>query len=217
MTKKKQVEAHASRERLHLEAKPGQTHERAIADLVVDGSAANAYLTTLYSYGAFRDISLTDAVASLRETTSAVKDGDLHAAERLLVAQAVALNSMFAELARRAAMNMGEHLQATDTYLRLALRAQAQSRATLETLGALKNPPVVIARQANINNGGQQLVNIGAMPHPSPGRAEELRSQPNELSGPNHELRADTRTSCSAGEADLHLASVGAVIRTEHG
>ncbi len=182
------------------------------------GSAANAYLTTLFSYGAFRDVSLTDAVASLRETTSTVRDGNLGAAERLLVAQAVALNSMFAELARRAAMNMGEHLQATDTYLRLALRAQAQARATLETLGELKNPPVLIAaRQANINNGGQQLVNNAEMVYPSPGRAEELRSQPNELSGPDHELRADTRTSCAAGEADLHLASVGAVIRTEHG
>lgn len=216
MTKKRQGETNASRERLHLESKPGQTQERAIADLVVDGSAANAYLTTLYSYGAFRDVSLTEAVASLRETTATVKDGDLGAAERLLVAQAVALNSMFAELARRAAMNMDGHLQATDALLRLALRAQAQSRATLETLGTLKLPPAVFARQANINNGGQLQVNNRATVDPSPGRAEELQSRPIELSGPNHELRADTRTSCATGGTDPVLAPVGAVNRAEH-
>jgi len=55
-------------------------------------------------------------------------------------------------------------LSAMETYLRLALKAQAQSRATLETLAAIKNPPVVFARQANINHGGQQQVNNGTAP-----------------------------------------------------
>ena len=33
---------------------------------------------------------------------------------------------------------------------------------TLETLATIKNPPAVYARQANINNGGQQQVNNGS-------------------------------------------------------
>jgi hypothetical protein len=37
-----------------------------------------------------------------------------------------------------------------DRYLRLGLKAQSQCRATLETLVQIKNPPVVVARQANI-------------------------------------------------------------------
>ena len=44
---------------------------------------------------------------------------------------------------------MNEHLPAAETYMRLALKAQSQCRATLETLANIKNPPTVFARQAN--------------------------------------------------------------------
>lgn len=47
---------------------------------------------------------------------------------------------------------------------RLALKAQSQSGATVETLVATRDPRVVFARHANINNGGQQQVNNGAAP-----------------------------------------------------
>jgi hypothetical protein len=43
--------------------------------------------------------------------------------------------------------------------MRLGLKAQSQCRATLETLAQIKNPPVVIARQANIAQGPQQVNN----------------------------------------------------------
>jgi len=52
-------------------------------------------------------------------------------------------------MARRAAMNMNGNIQATETYMRMALKAQSQSRSTLETLSAVKNPPIVFAKQAN--------------------------------------------------------------------
>jgi hypothetical protein len=117
-----------------------------------------------------------------------VNRGDLAAAETILVGQAAALNALFAELARRAGLNMGEHLGAAETYMRLALKAQGQCRATFETLAAIKNPPVVYARQANINNGGQQQVNnavsnevAGEMRPSAQARAGETASQPNEL------------------------------------
>jgi hypothetical protein len=58
----------------------------------------------------------------------------------VLVAQAASLNSIFTELARRAGLNMGEYIGATESYMRLALKAQAQCRATIETLAAMKNP-----------------------------------------------------------------------------
>ncbi|MEZ5585209.1 MAG: hypothetical protein R3F37_22875 [Candidatus Competibacteraceae bacterium] len=46
-----------------------------------------------------------------------------------------------------------------EMHLRLALRAQAQSTRTLEVLANLKNLPVVIAKQANIAQGHQQVNN----------------------------------------------------------
>ena len=47
--------------------------------------------------------------------------------------------------------------------MRLALKAQGQCRATLETLATIKNPPVVFARQANIAQGPQQVNNTATV------------------------------------------------------
>ena len=70
--------------------------------------------------------------------------------------------------------------------MRLALKAQAQCRATIETLAAMKNPPVVIARQANISNGPQQ-VNNGEPTR----RAEKSDNRPNGLLEHRVETRMD--------------------------
>lgn len=148
---------------------PSKTEDRQFADLVSDGLASNASTAIRFIKQEHGDVSLTELVASLRDQGEAVNRGDLAAAERMLSAQVVALNAVFAEMARRAALNMGEHLGATESYMRLALKAQSQSRATVETLAAIKNPPVVFARQANINNGGQQQVNNAVSPGPRPG------------------------------------------------
>lgn len=52
-------------------------------------------------------------------------------------------------------------MEAMEPYMRLALNAQGQCRATIDTLAAIKNTPVVFARQANLSNWPQQ-VNKGA-------------------------------------------------------
>jgi len=70
------------------------------------------------------------------------------------------LQSLFAGLTERA-MNQNP-LPNLESFMRLAFKAQNQYRATLEMLAGIKNPPVVIARQANINQGsGNQQVNYG--------------------------------------------------------
>ncbi|MBG9389329.1 hypothetical protein [Caenimonas aquaedulcis] len=145
--------------RLDMVVPPGITMDKAVTDMAAAGLATNAGLVVKFSQAEHGELSLTDMVASLRDAGQAVNDGDLRAAEQMLNAQAVSLNSIFAELARRAAMNMGEYMDATERYMRLALKAQGQCRATLETLAAIKNPPVVFAKQANISSGPQQVNN----------------------------------------------------------
>ena len=86
-----------------------------------------------------------------------VHRGDLREAEALLTAQAVTLNTMFTHLANPAAKT--EHDHKLDRYLRLALKAQGQCRATLETLAEIKRPRTVFAQQANVVAHGPQQVN----------------------------------------------------------
>lgn len=67
-----------------------------------------------------------------------------------------------------------EYLKQFQAYLGLALKAQAQCRATLEALAEIKNPrPMAFVKQANIS-GGPQQVNNGMHPGGGQGDAESL-------------------------------------------
>ncbi len=89
--------------------------------------------------------------------TEATK-GNMALASRLLAAQALTLDNIFTEMARRMALNMGEYLGATETYGRIAMKAQAQSRATLEALAKLHQPREQTVRHVHVNEGGQAVI-----------------------------------------------------------
>jgi hypothetical protein len=76
----------------------------------------------------------------------------------MLVAQAHSLDALFTELARRATLNMGEYVGATESYGRLALKAQSNCRATLEALMKLHQPREQIVKHVHVNEGGQAVV-----------------------------------------------------------
>ena len=203
---------------LELTAEPGKTIERQMADVVGSGLLGNASVMRLYAAGIFGELDITECARALKASVGAVKAGDLSAAEGMLMTQAVALNAIFGELARRAASNMGEYPDAFERYMRLAFKSQAQCRATIETLATIKNPPVMFARQANINNGGQQQVNNGSVPNVSPpiAHAGETASRQNELleDRTHGSTQLDSRATAPSGQTNQGLEPVGAVNRT---
>lgn len=172
--------------------------------------------TTVMNFSGFLKLSekdplltVTESVSALKRKTAKVKAGDISELEAMLVAQATSLNSIFTEMARRAAMNMGEYISAADTYMRLALKAQSQARATVETIAEMKNPrQVSFVQQANIANGPLQ-VNNGP-------RARETKNEANELSGGAHELSQDTRASSIKGAANPQVETVGELHGASH-
>jgi hypothetical protein len=104
-------------------------------------------------------VDLADLLGDLRERIKKVQGGDMQPVEAMLFGQAMTLETIFTSLARRATSQ--EYLKQFQVYLGMALKAQAQCRATLEALAEIKNPrPVLIAKQANIAQ--QQQVNNGA-------------------------------------------------------
>lgn len=130
------------------------------------------------SYGKiFGEQDISVLVEELQSKFKRIKTGDLSHCENMLVGQAQALQSIFVNLSRRA-INQ-EYLKNMEVFLRLALKAQNQSRMTLETLATIKNPPVVFAKQANIAHGHQQVNNGNSTPAPT--HAGKTINQPNEL------------------------------------
>ena len=150
---------------------------------------------------------------ALTAQVNSIHSGDLKRAEELLISQAQTLDTIFHQLVRRSVGNMGQghYLQAADTYMRSALRAQSQCRATLETLAVIKNPtPIAFVRQANIAHGAQQ-VNNAAQPVADAPRARENEIAPSKQSGGSHELLQDARASTLAGGINPQMEALGAV------
>jgi hypothetical protein len=146
----------------------------------------------------------------LREQSAAVNAGDMAHAEGMLMAQATALQSLFARLSEKA-LTAG-HLDHFDGFMRMALRAQSQCRATLETLANVKNPPVVYARQANVTTGPQQINNgVAAVSH----ARENETTQTQQSSGAPHGLLQDTRASSDACRLDPALEALGEIDRAK--
>lgn len=194
-----------------------KTPDQAMAELAAAGVLGNAKTMVAFAQPTYGELDLTESLNALRAQVDAVNRGDLSGSEAMLAAQATALNTIFGELARRAALNMGEHLGATETYIRLALKAQAQSRATLVALVEMKSPrPVAFVAQANVgqnvqvnNCGVAQPVRAGAHAH------GKNQSEPTELLRVTHGEWMDSRTAGAAGASDTTLATVGAIHRAE--
>ena len=151
-----------------------------LAGLSIDAPTTNGMVTTMFTSRTMSvELDLKDMVMALQSQVDEVQRGDVKCAESMLVSQCVTLNAIFAEMARRAALNMNDNIQATESYMRMALKAQNQARSTLETLFALKNPTLVIAKQANFTTGHQQVNNVMHID----ARAGEIQNQPTQLSG----------------------------------
>ncbi len=171
-------------------------------------AAARAINATEGISGMGELLDMPELIECLRDNAATVNGGDLSHAEAMLIGQATALECLFARLTGRGMH--AEYMVHFEAYMRMALRAQAQCRATVEALAAIKNPPIVYARQANITAGPQQ-VNNGTAPH---AQAREMAIEQTELSGGSNELLPDARTSGIAGGIDSAMATLGAINRS---
>lgn len=154
-------------------------------------------------------IDVPTLLEQLREQAAAVNCGDLSQAEAMLMNQATALQSLFARLAER---GMGcDQAPAFEANMRMALRAQSQCRATLETLAAIKSPPTVYAHQANVTTGPQQINNGMA----GPSQARQNENQQSKLMEAQHGEWVDTRTAGATSGTDKAMATLGEIDRTK--
>ncbi len=183
---------------------------RAYANLINSPElAAHRIVSMMQPKNLADEIDVPGMLETLRDQAAAVQRGDLAHAEAMLINQASALQSLFVRLSERAMEQT--HMPNLEGFMRMALRAQSQCRATLETLATIKNPPIVYARQANVTTGPQQ-VNNGI---PAPSQAREIESEQTQLSGGTHELLPDARASGLASRVNPALETLGKIDRAE--
>jgi hypothetical protein len=151
MTDKKQV--------LTLKIEKNQTKEEAIAEFNSKSEFLSTAVKESFDIGLGDDFDFQANMKVLESATKQIKSGDLSKVEEMYISQAMALEVMFASLARRAKAQ--DKLLQYETHMRLALKAQNQCRATLQALVQLKQPSqTTFVKQANIAQGHQQVNNL---------------------------------------------------------
>lgn len=146
------------------------------------------------------------ALSALRELEDSLSQNNMQPIENALMNQAVALQTLFVRLTERA---MGQQFRdGMESFLKLALRAQNQSRMTFETLATVKNPPVVYARQANVTTGPQQI-NNGLT-----AGARDIQNEQNKLLEQTNGERLEPGATGETIGSNPPLEAVGAVHRS---
>ena len=180
MNKAKNKLAATNTKVLNVTVARGQTEAQGVAAAAVMPAVNAAIVMDAYQANIVgSDVNLMALIESLQQSTDKAKAGDLSGLEAMLIGQATALQTIFTSLARRAMIQ--EYQKNLESFLGLALKAQAQSRATISALVDLKYPrQATFVKQANIANGPQQ-VNNGTMQAGTHSHAAEIQPSQNEL------------------------------------
>ncbi|MBW7833308.1 MAG: hypothetical protein H3C29_08835 [Simplicispira suum] len=215
MTQKKRSEKATTDPKVLVVAKePSQTTEQALSRAALNSPITGAAVVTSYQGNLIgNNLDLGELISGLRRSCERVNGGNLSELEDMLVSQATALQTMFASLARRAAAQ--EQLRQYEAFMGLALKAQAQSRATISALVDLKFPrQATFVKQANIAHGPQQ-VNNGTTTPGGTAHAEKPQCQPNELLEDQSHGSANLDTRATPAPAGCHpeVATLEAIHR----
>jgi len=189
-----------------------QTESEKYAKVSLSPATMSAVLSEAFTNQLFPDTNLADVANALRDRITNIQNGDMKSIEAMLIGQAQALQTIFVSLGRMAASKT--QLAQYTAFMNMALKAQSQSRSTIQALIELKYPKqIAFVKQANIANGHQQ-VNNGTNPQSSindtnASRVEKSQNRPNELlEVSNGSTTMDIRATQTAGRKNKEMATM---------
>lgn len=166
-----------------------QSMEEFAATVPFMASVMNASLLEPFAKPVTAEMDFQCLVEALDKNIEEIKSGDMSSMEAMLIAQAQSLQSIFVGLGMKASSQ--SQIKHYTAFMTLALKAQSQSRATIQALVELKYPKqIAFVKQANIAQGNQQ-VNNGTVPQSASlpneqSRAEKIINFSNELVEAHH-------------------------------
>lgn len=152
---------HVTKDAMSVDLIAGKTTGYTLARTELEPAARHGCVTRAASTAAFASLEqrggLGDHIDAVQDLCGEVAGGDLSIVSRMLTAQATTLDTLFTQMAAKSIANAGEYLGATEIYMRMALKAQAQSRATLETLMRMHQPREQTVRHIHVGPEGQAV------------------------------------------------------------
>ena len=191
---------------IHVMAKKDQSKTEAVTETQLNSAYKSATVMEAFQENTDRDMfDFPSAMKILEKTAQQIKSGDLSRIEEMLISQAFALEVIFTKTVRTAIRQ--ENLLQYEAHMRLGLKAQNQSRATLQALIQLKQPnQTAFIKQTNIAHGYQQVNNRIQL--------ENKSNSQNKLLGDINDL--DTRTKAAAEPVDSQLDALELLDRGEN-
>ena len=180
---------------------PEAKDELPLAGILTSGAFAT---TNIVGTHVKTSVSPEEIFKSVKAQINCVNSGYLTQVEGMLLGQAIALQSMFHNLTERA--KGADSLQKVQCLTQLALRAQACSRNTLQTLIECKNPrQVAFVKQTNVAQ--TQQVNNGLL---LPSRKKKIKNQPIELlvEDSHGSTKMDSGAKAEAGGVDKDMVTL---------
>ena len=175
------------------------------AKISLSASFMSAAISDSFTNALLPDAKLADVASALGDKVTTIQNGDMKPIEAMLIGQAQALQTMFVSLGRQAASKTS--LPQYTAFMNLALKAQSQSRATIQALIELKYPKqATFVKQANIANGHQQINN--ATSTHAPAHAKENQHSQNKLLEAQHNEWLDNRTAATPSATHPTMATV---------
>ena len=144
-----------------VKGKDDKERDHRMADLALTPGLRHAAIASGFATGLVagtHELPVPARLGPIGEAMAKGRAGDKAMASEMLAAQAVVLDTMFTELAHRAQGSIGRSLEGADRYTKLALKAQANCRATLEALAKLHQPREQTVKHVHVNEGGQAIV-----------------------------------------------------------
>ena len=188
---------------LTLKLEKNQTKKLALAEFQSKSEFLSTAVIESFNVGLGDDFDFQSNMRVLGKTIREIQSGDLSKIEEMYISQAVALEAIFTKTIRKA--SAAERLPQYQAHMHLALKAQNQSRATLQALVQLKQPSnTQFIKQANIAQGHQQVNNL----------AEKNITPQNELLEDIHgNSQLDTGTTTTTTGIDTALEALDEVNR----
>lgn len=145
---------------LNIERRPGKTDEQLMTELAMSSVVRNTLCAKSYATPTFsgNPPQLEAAIHVVTGICTEVRAGNLEKLSDMLVAQAITLDAVFTEYSRRSLMNAGEYLSAAQNYANLAAKAQANCRATIETIARIKRGGKQTVKVIHVHEGAQAVV-----------------------------------------------------------
>ncbi|WP_417592071.1 hypothetical protein [Parasphingorhabdus sp.] len=145
---------------LNIKREGGKSDSRILTEAAMRPMIRNGYIVGSMGGKHFngKQPDFTETVEIMAEACANVRANSLDDQKDILTSQAMALDSIFTLLVARSEANVEKHLDASERFMRMALKAQSQCRTTIETLDKMVRDGTQTVKHVHVDNRGGQAV-----------------------------------------------------------